>query len=220
MLKTLSVYLDVHSHKNCIVCPKIWDSAAVHYKVQYSPYFTSIRIIRTSITLPGTVLYTWHIRTRYQVPGKIYVVYGTWHFTGIYLPSFSSLCSFFRVRTEPYPRGIYPGYCPTKNFCKFCRTFIPVPGNSVSSVRHSYMYVPGTSVSFCKIPIPLPGTSVSSIGLAQYPGYGCTFVAIPGEPGILSGLTRRMDYALRRHMYVSSVTHTERQTTRTSIKIQ
>ena len=68
MLKTLSVYLRtpeyVRSHKNCIVYPKFGDSAAVHYKVQYSPYFTTVRIIRTSITLPGTaVLYTWHIRT-------------------------------------------------------------------------------------------------------------------------------------------------------------
>ena len=55
------------------------------------------------------------------------------------------------------------------------------------------------------------------MGLAQYPGYGYTFVAIPGEPGILSGFPRGMDYALRRHMYVSSVTHTERQTARTTI---
>ena len=38
-----------------------FESAAVHliYKVQqYSPYFTSVRIIRTCITSPGTVLYT------------------------------------------------------------------------------------------------------------------------------------------------------------------
>ena len=55
------------------------------------------------------------------------------------------------------------------------------------------------------------------MGLAQYPGYGYTFVAIPGEPGILSGFPRGMDYALRRHMYVSSVTHTERQTARITI---
>ena len=58
---------------------------------------------------------------------------------------------------------------------------------------------------------------MTSIGLAQYPGYGYTFVAIPGEPGILSVLTRRVDYASRRHMNVSSVTHTERQTARLTI---
>ena len=58
---------------------------------------------------------------------------------------------------------------------------------------------------------------MTSIGLAQCPGYGYTFVAIPGEPGILSGLTRIMDYALRRHMYVSAVTHTEGQTARITI---
>ena len=46
---------------------------------------------------------------------------------------------FCRVRTN-HTRGIYPGYYPTKNFCKFCRTFIPVPGTSGSSVRQSYPY--------------------------------------------------------------------------------
>ena len=58
---------------------------------------------------------------------------------------------FCRIRTELYPgylprvipynaRGIYRGYYPAKNFCKFCRTFIPVPRTCVSSVRHSYPY--------------------------------------------------------------------------------
>ena len=60
MLKTLSVYLRTpkyaRSHKNCIVCPKFGDSAAVHYKVQYSQYFTgrcSVTIFLTD--LDGTV---------------------------------------------------------------------------------------------------------------------------------------------------------------------
>ena len=114
MLKTLSVYLRtpeyVRSHNNCIVYPKFEDSAAVHYKVQYIPYFTTVRIIRTSITLPGTVLYTWHIRTRYQVPGKIYLV-RIWYLA-FYRCLFTEFCKlvFFRVRTEPYPGYSYP--CP------------------------------------------------------------------------------------------------------------
>ena len=130
----------VHSHKNCIVCPNFWDrAAALHNKVQYSAYFTTTeRIIRTNITLPGTVVYTWHIRTRYRVPGKIYqyVVYGTWYFTGIYLPIILRLCS---VGTIP---EVFTPYYRTKNFCIFCtrRTFITVPGTCVSSVRHSYTY--------------------------------------------------------------------------------
>ena len=45
-----------------------------------------------------------------------------------------SLCSVRRVHTEPYP-GYLPGYYPTKNFCKFCTTFVPVPGASVSYVH-------------------------------------------------------------------------------------
>ena len=51
---------------------------------------------------------------------------------------FSRLCSV-RVRTDR-THGIYPRYYPTKNLCKFCRALIPVPGTSVSSVRHSYPY--------------------------------------------------------------------------------
>ena len=40
---------------------------------------------------------------------------------------------FCRVRTN-HTRGIYPGYYPAKSFCEFCRTFIPAPGTSGSSV--------------------------------------------------------------------------------------
>ena len=127
MLKTLSAYLRapeyVHSHKNCIVYPKFGDSAAVHYKVQYSPYFTTVRIIRTSITLRSTVLYTWHIRTRYQeYSGTSYMVPGI-------LPVF-----IYRIfqgcvlqgtyRTYPC---IYPGYYPTKNFCMSVGHSYPCP---------------------------------------------------------------------------------------------
>ena len=64
---------------------------------------------------------------------------------------------FCRVRTEPYP-GIYPWYYPTKNLCKFCRTFIPVPR---------------TSFTCCTTFIPVPGTSVSSVRPChKYAGYG------------------------------------------------
>ena len=77
---------------------------------------------------------------------------------------------FCRVRANhtrvfiPGTRGIYPGYCPTKNFCKFCRTFTPVPGNLWK---------------FCGAFIPVPGISASSVRpWPQYPGYGySTFCA-------------------------------------------
>ena len=46
---------------------------------------------------------------------------------------------FCRVRTNR-TRRVDPGFFPTKNFCNFCRAFIPVPGTSRSSVRHSYLY--------------------------------------------------------------------------------
>ena len=37
---------------------------------------------------------------------------------------------FCRVRAEPYP-GDFPGDNPSRNFCKFCTTFIPVPETAV-----------------------------------------------------------------------------------------
>ena len=86
---------------------------------------------------------------------------------------------------QNHTRGIYPAYYPTKNFCKFCRTFIPVPGTSVRSVRPchntrgtgtAFVYLPGTSVrsgrpchntrnfwKFCRTFIPVPETSVSFV---------------------------------------------------------
>ena len=51
---------------------------------------------------------------------------------------------------------------------------------------------------------------MTSLRLAQYLGYGYTFVTIPGEPGIHSGLTWRVHYALWWH--VSSVIPTEHRT--------
>ena len=38
--------------------------------------------------------------------------------------------------------GIYPGYYPTKNLCKFCRTFIPVPGTFGSSLHDIHTRTP------------------------------------------------------------------------------
>ena len=91
---------------------------------------------------------------------------------------------FCRVLTN-HTRGIYPGYYPTKDSCKFCKAFIPVPGTSVSSVRPchntrstgtAFSYLPGTSASsvcpchttrnfceFCNFYVSVPGTSVSAV---------------------------------------------------------
>ena len=109
--------------------------------------------------------------------------WSTWTFISVSGSKFSTLCSVGYVQN--HTRGIYRGYYPTKNFCKFCRTFIPVPGTSVSSVRpchkypgygYSILYLPGTSVSsvrqchntpniceFCNTFVPVPGTFVSSV---------------------------------------------------------
>ena len=74
------------------------------------------------------------------------------------------LCSVGYVQN--HTRGIYPGYHPTKNFCKFCRTFIPVPETSVSSVRLSNPYP-----ELCELCTPLP----------QIPGVRVQhFVYLPG----------------------------------------
>ena len=58
------------------------------------------------------------------------------------------LCSVGHVQN--HTRNIYPRYYPTKNFCKFCRTFIPVPGTCVSSVLHT------RTRNFCKLCTPVP----------------------------------------------------------------
>ena len=52
-----------------------------------------------------------------------------------------------------YPRLCsvgYPGYYTSKNFCKFCRTFIPVPGTYGSSVRPSYPYLEFLGVLYAR----------------------------------------------------------------------
>ena len=58
---------------------------------------------------------------------------------------------FCRVRTN-HTRGIYRGYYPTNNCCKFCRTFIPVPGTSGSSVRPWPQYPRYRYSMFCTRP--------------------------------------------------------------------
>ena len=51
----------------------------------------------------------------------------------------------------------------TRNFWKFYKTFIPVPGTSVSSVGRSCPY-PDLLEVLLRLFIPVPGTSVSSVG--------------------------------------------------------
>ena len=82
--------------------------------------------------------------------------------------------------TQNYTRSIYPGYYPTKNFCNFCRTLIPVPelleimyagAAKTRDTGTAFLYLLGTSVSsvrpchntrkfwnFCKTFIPVPRT--------------------------------------------------------------
>ena len=65
-------------------------------------------------------------------------------FVALIIFSLSKLTQIYKVvlctvRTN-HTRGIYPRYYPTKNFRKFCRTFIAVPEASGSSVRYSHPY--------------------------------------------------------------------------------
>ena len=76
---------------------------------------------------------------------------------------FPRLCSVGYVQN--HTRGIYRRYYPTKNFCKFCRTFIPVPGTCVGYVRHSH---------------PYPESASSVRPCHKYPGYGYSFFYLPG----------------------------------------
>ena len=116
-----------------------------------------------------------HLAHTYHVPGILrYVVYGTWCFTGIYLPNISRLCSSGYVRNIP---GVFtPGitlqrtsvclkdiHTHARNFCKFCTTFMHVPGTSVSSLRpcHKYPGYYGHSIfiparNLCEFCTPVP----------------------------------------------------------------
>ena len=67
-----------------------------------------------------------------------------------------------QIELPPEAVCIYPGITRTRNFCKFCWAFIPVPGTSVSSVRpyHNTRNL----CYFCRTFIPVPELSVTSIG--------------------------------------------------------
>ena len=107
------------------------------------------------------------------------------------------MSTFPRVRSVGCERNHTRGTTRTRNFCKFCKTFVPVPETSLSSVRPwhnargtgmpfyeipgggggygyctTFVYLPGTFCEFCKTSIPVPGTSVSSVGLSFVPVLG------------------------------------------------
>ena len=93
-----------------------------------------------------------------------------------------------RVRTN-HTQGIYPGYYPTKNFCKFCKTFIPVPVISASSACLLWLKCPGYRCSiysparnFCDFCTPVPQNPLTSgifVRLSNpYPNF-CKFCKHP-----------------------------------------
>ena len=91
-----------------------------------------------------------------------------------------------QLQFELPPEGVcnYPGITRTRNFCKFCRTFIPVPGTSVSSVR------PGHNTrnfwKFCETFIPVPELLLVLRDIHTRTRNFCEFctprVTIPGVP--------------------------------------
>ena len=175
---------------------KTASSAPNFTALQYITKYRIARILHQYVSYVRVYLY----RALFCIPGTYvprtrYLVKYTYMVPGI-LPVF-----IYRIFQGCVLQGTYrtyPGYLPRvlpyKKLLYVCRTFIPVPETFVSSVRPCHNT--RNFCEFCMIPIPLPGTCVTSIGLAQYPGYGYTFLTIPGEPGIHSGLTRRVHHAL------------------------
>ena len=97
----------------------------------------------TTLPVPGTPMSS--VRHSYPYPRTLY---------------FRSVC---RVRvTQKHTWGIIPGYYHTKNFCNFCRTLMPVPATSGSSVRRCHkdpeygygMFIPARN--FRKFCTPVP----------------------------------------------------------------
>ena len=72
------------------------------------------------------------------------------------------LCPVGHVQTIPRV-CIYPGYYPTKNFCKFCRTFMLVPRTTGSSVRHSHSYPELLELLYCTPVATVPGVRVQHV---------------------------------------------------------
>ena len=93
---------------------------------------------------------------------------------------------FCKVSTEPYP-GYFPGYYPCRNFCMFCTTFIPVPGASVSYVRHPNPYPKLAYLLYARATIP--GVRVYLSHNTRGTGADSGFSS--GVPGILRILTSR-----------------------------
>ena len=89
------------------------------------------------------------------------------------------------LQIELRPGGvcIYPGITRTRDFRKFCRTFIPVPGTSVSSVRpcHNTRHF----WKFCKTFIPVPELRLVLYDIHTRTRNFCEFctprATIPGE---------------------------------------
>ena len=123
----------------------------------------------------------------------------------------------------------------TRNFWKFRKILVPLPGNDVTPVRlwhntrgtgipslqysgYGYTFV---TIGYTFVTIPgvrvylrynTRGTGIPSL---QYLGYGCTFATIPGERCIHSGLIQKMSYIFcikLKCRHVLSVTQTEHRT--------
>ena len=78
------------------------------------------------LPVPGTSVSSVQL---YPYPERLCVLYDI--HTRIRTFYIRSVCTVYTNHT----RVIYPGYCPTKSFCNFCKTLIPVAGTSRSSVR-------------------------------------------------------------------------------------
>ena len=133
---------------------------------------------------------------------------------------------------------MYDIHTCTRNFRKFCTPVARIPwvrvqhvlyplGTSVSSV-FACATIPGTSGSSVRHPhVPAPGTTGSSVissypyylilcdyckTVAKYPGFRYTFVTIPWEFWINSGLSPKVYNALIRMSPCLPVTETEHRT--------
>ena len=98
-------------------------------------------------------------------------------------------CNFdgiLHFKSNSFPKALYYlGITRTRNFCKFCKTFIPVPGTSVRPVGYSYTYPELMKVLYASDTntrgrgtaiLYLPGTYVSSVCQChKYPGDGYSF---------------------------------------------
>ena len=96
-------------------------------------YFFCRRVVTTELVLPCEE--SARTPSVLGVDGQEEQLYAKNTHIGSFGTTACLLCRLSVGYVQNHTRGIYPEWYPANKFWKFCKTCIPVPGTSVSSVR-------------------------------------------------------------------------------------